>query len=159
MANNYLKPVDIENVEAIPVGFRPYTEADRAFVLNSMLKGLYDPAYRHCSYTHFTIIANVYVEKIVDKTNILMTYDTTDPSSLYGWCSYAMWNDQLVIYWIYTKKTFRRLGLAKLLYGVVNPNNKMPIAIHWTNVMNLIMDRYPVYYNPFLAADINWSEK
>jgi GNAT superfamily N-acetyltransferase len=150
----YLKQIDLDRLKSIPIGFREICDSDRNFVLNSWQKGLYDPQFGYLEYAHYSTIINPFLHEIMGRAHVLVVYDTTDPISIYGWCCYEEWEDEIVIHWMYVKKTYRKLGIGKLIFSVVNPKELIPIVTFWSKLCPDLHKKYPMLHNPFFHTKL-----
>jgi GNAT superfamily N-acetyltransferase len=150
----YLKQTDIERLQSIPLGFREMCDADRNFVLHSWQKGSYDPQFLYLDYGHYASVMNPFLEEILGRAKTIVAYDTTDPVTIYGWCCYEMWQNELIIHWIYVKKTYRKLGIGKLIYSIINPDGKIPVTTFWSKPCKDLHEKYPMLHNPFFHTKL-----
>lgn len=106
----------------LPIKLRPPSIQDKEFILNSWLK-----SNRNSDLTNY-INNNLYYnyyDKLVK--NCLMRSQATiacnpeDENHVYGYLVYELLGDIFIINYVYVKKTFRELGVAKQMLTAVYP--------------------------------------
>lgn len=128
---------------------------DENFIFSSYLKSF------RCSSDNLRMDNDVYffnfkriIEHLVAKNNISILCDVADHNLVIGYCIHDTRNDDVtVIHYIYVRYTFRKLGMARILFQAATKGNKVTVATHCNRVLDDIR-RNPNYcdiqYNPFL---------
>ena len=132
------------------VTLREFEESDRNFILNSWLK-----SYRNSDaskkipndvYYHFHAKL---IEKYIAESTVVMAVNPDNPIQIFG---YAVVNrEDNTIHYVYTKHTYRKLGIAKRLIEVLLPDlGESPTCCTATNyAWRQYQQKYSLYYNPY----------
>lgn len=131
------------------IDVRPYTLADKNFILATWLRGLYygDTWYREIKKAVFMANYHNFLEIILNRSNtsISVACLKDEPSVILGYA--VMRNDQPVLHWVFVKKPWRSIGISKLLI----PASTQSVS-HLTKTGLGILRNHPsVDFNPFLT--------
>jgi hypothetical protein len=72
-------------------------------------------SYRHLPFEMKKQLLNNKAEYIIKNCNILRIQDMKNPNVIYGFSAYVKNGHSLIVYFMYVKKPFRGIGLAKKL--------------------------------------------
>jgi hypothetical protein len=124
---------------------RPYRLTDEAFVYKTFLEGLRygNETFRQMDkiqfYENYRKVLNSLIQK--KETQIKIAALKEDPDVILG---YAITRPEIVD-WIFVKKSWRRLGIAKDLIGDMH----MTTVSHITLAGNAIRTKLGLKYDPF----------
>lgn len=112
-------------------GIRLFTEDDRAFLLDSWLKSTRDePASGNVPNNMAAAVLQEAVRQLLVRgAKILIAHNPDRDSQIVGWiCAEAGREGEKIVHMIYSKKPFRRLGIAKQLLAAVGltPTDRFP---------------------------------
>ena len=109
----------------IEIQYRPITEDDMSFILNSWLK-----SYRNSEFAKD--LANpVYFEnhsKIIQhllaKSNVIIACNPEELTQIYGYSVFEQYESVTILHYIYVKFPYRKFGIAKNLFSFAQPDPK-----------------------------------
>ena len=141
-------------MSSLPIDIREYTDSDENFIFSSWLKSQCGQGIAK------SIPKSIYfpehhkvVERILSNNNtqIKIACDPADPSVVYGYLVYEIKADVFVFHYAYTKHSFRKFGIFKLLLSQSNYRRDMLSTTSTiTNAGGSIADKLNVVYNPYL---------
>ena len=140
---------------------RDGTENDLPFFYNSFLHH-YKHGSPHTKYIHdinyYNELHNIVTRCLDRKGNVLKFVALkSDPDIVLG---YIWANVEIeTIYYVYIKKAFREMGIAKILLQHVFPCAPEQVFFpFWTYSSQAITQKYPnLYFNPYLLDRQVWS--
>lgn len=130
------------------IEIRPYKIEDKDFVFSTWLR-----SYRHASKFAKKISNAVYykwhpqvIERILTRGGqIYVAHLENDPDVILGYVCLET-QDKLVVHYLYVKKAFRNMGVAKMLFTPEGGD----IFTHWTADMDWAVKRFPsLVYDPY----------
>lgn len=125
---------------------RPFNSDDRNFILATFLRGLYygDTWFSEIDKRVFMETYNKVVNHIIDapSTSITVACFADDPATILG---YAMVGSGTNLHWVFVKKKWRGIGIAKDLVPSSIKN-----VTHVTKVGLAIIRKKGLAFNPFL---------
>jgi hypothetical protein len=106
----------------LPVAFRPAREADKPFMISSMVaSSRTSPAHTAIwSERYFRSYSQI-VEGIVARVNALVAHSKNDDNHI---CGYVLWSgdpEPATIHYVYVKDQLRGMGLAQTMLRTVRP--------------------------------------
>lgn len=135
------------------IEIRPAKLDDLSFIYSTWLR-----SYRHSSQFAKKLTNEVYYEmhhKVIDGFIlrggiVLIAHAKGEPEVILGYL--CMEPNGSIIQYIYVKKAFRKMGIAKALFEYTKlPENT--IFTHWTTDTNWILKKLThLIYNPYLLA-------
>lgn len=138
------------------VQIRVATEADVPFIFNSWLKSfrgsvtaksISNPVY--FDFHHKTI------EKILQKSNVLIACDAADPTQVFGYVVAQNIEGVKVLHYAYVKFAFRGMGLCKLLLQDAGIDKQSGgFYTHETHSTAKLLSNSKFVYNPYLAFNV-----
>lgn len=136
------------------IKIRNATQVDVNFIFSTWQK-----AYRYSVKTA-GIESEIYfnqqhtlIEGLMKTAYILVACSTADPTQIYGYLCYEKIEDAPVVHFAYVKKSYRNLGIGKLLlsHSKIDPKAPFFITHHTGAVDKLNPEHYFAIYNPYLA--------
>lgn len=79
-------------------------------------------AYRHIPFEHKSTILNNKADYILKNCKVMHIRDKYTQNLIYGYAAYMVVNKSLILHFIYIKKPFRNIGLAKKLVEQLKQN-------------------------------------
>jgi hypothetical protein len=130
------------NLSGIEISIREPQPADINFLLSTMLKGLFYGSKWFAEIDQEAFFKNYepFIKTLMIKATIKVACLEDDPDVILAWSMYH--NDCLDF--IFTKKSYRKLGVAKLLY----PEGITTVS-HITDSGNSIRKQLKLKFNPF----------
>ena len=136
-----------------PIRIRRAAETDVPFLFNSWLK-----SYRHSRFAqdlHTTIYyseQHKVIENILKSCEVLIACADDDISQILGWVVFEKVQGAFVLHYIYTKQTYRMLGIAtKLLDATGHSKDLASLYSHHAPVALKLASKYNFIYNPYLG--------
>lgn len=127
---------------------RPYQADDRAFILACWLRGLYygDTFFSEVPKGIFMEHYHRVLEKFLDNpnVNIKVACLADDPQVILGYSVSRTSKGQVVLDWVFIKKAWRQIGIAKSLLP-----QGLQVVTHLTKVGRALKPA-GVTYNPFI---------
>lgn len=127
------------------IAIRPMTNDDKNFVYASWLRGLYygETWYSEVPKTIFMENYHKVIDFILDSksTSVKISCLKEDPSVILG---YAVLNNTNGLHWVFVRKAWRNIGIAKDLVKSVS------YCTHLTKVGMSIMKKKGWVFNPFI---------
>lgn len=96
-------------------------------------------------------------ESMVESTEILIACNPEDEWQIFGWISY--YTQPVAVNYIYVKFPYRKNGLAKDLFNLINPHKLPMVATHTSPVFEQVKERYRLNYNPKHQGDTNGNNE
>lgn len=134
--------------------------SDRNFIYKTILQH-----YRHASPHTKDIPDNVFydchhllISKVMRQSGNIVRVAALkdDPEVLFGF----LWGnvDPETIHYVYVKKAFRRMGMAKMLYKSLFSMADDVYITHWTKEVNQLYDKHEgLVFNPYLLHGDIWK--
>lgn len=147
----------------VPATIRDAVEDDYSFIYHSWLKS-YRATWDRGANTTRHIDKDVYyyyqkhiIRDLLQESHVMVAVNPDDLDQIYGYCL-AQTSERGcgVIHYIFVKQSFRRLGIATLLYAEARRRTHTlgrdpMIATHATGVFHKELgEKYNVIYNPYL---------
>ncbi len=147
--------------EELPIAIRPASAEDVSFIFNAWLK-----SYRSSDFAK-NIQGEIYyhehhkvIEEILKQYNVLIACNKDDYSQIYGFMCAGFTQNVLTIHYVYTKHTFRRMGIAKMLLNAFEYNPEYAcIYTHETNAIKSITKELAMVYHPYVSLCPNTYKK
>ena len=135
--------------------YRPMTPNDQNFIYSTWLKSYRQmPANQNMSNDVFFHYHKQIVEKIINKSNVQVTMitDPTDANHIYGYTVIEWCGSVPIIHYVYTKHTYRRLGLLSNLIKELIPDfgQKTIFVTHESRHHKVFKAKFGLEYNPHL---------
>lgn len=135
----------------LPIRIRPANEEDVPFIFNSWLKSYRtSPFGKKLSNSIFYPEHHKLLERLLKTSSVLVACSNNDPSQIYGYICTALIEGIFTVHYIYVKHTFRKLGIAKVLYASVNPQNEKGIYTHNNYIADNLSPKYQLLYHPYI---------
>lgn len=135
---------------------RQANEEDLPFILNSWLISYYagseldekiDSAIYYCEQTK--LIEEILSQPAYNKVFVASLPD--HPRQILGWVCYAEHQD--AIHYIYVKHTYRRFGIATLLFKHCSIDDSPEWATHYTRISKILLPKWNLKYNPYILYE------
>lgn len=136
----------------LPIRFRPATSEDANFIFNSWLK-----SYRHSAFAR-GIENQIYyaeqhklLEKAIKNYKTIIACNKDDTSQIFGYINGGLTDGILTINYIYTKHSFRNMGIGKALLNVSehDPSHAAIYTMH-TRIADKLAPKYNLVYHPYV---------
>ncbi len=145
----------------LPISIRPANAEDVPFIFNAWLK-----SYRSSEFAK-NIQGEIYyhehhkvIEEILKTNNVLVACNNEDPSQIYGFMCAGFTQNVFTVHYVYTKHTFRRMGIASALVKAFEYNpNYACICTHETNAVKKLIKDNAVIYHPYIALTPDMYKK
>ncbi len=132
------------------VKLREAESGDRNFILNSWLKSYRnsDMAKKISNDVYYHFHAKL-IEEYLSQSTVVMAVNPLNPIQIFGYA--VVDREDNTIHYVYTKHTYRKLGVAKKLLDVLLPDlGKNPTRSTATNYgWRHYSQKYNLYYNPY----------
>jgi GNAT superfamily N-acetyltransferase len=99
------------------------------------------------------------IERLLDpeaKCTWLVACSVEDPTKIYGWvCGQradSIVGDQAIAHYVYVKRLYRRLGIARRLLNALQGEARMLVVTSLTDSGRALLHSRPHVYNPYLQA-------
>lgn len=93
---------------------------------------------------------------VLENNQVLVACHKDDPSHVIGYIIFRKEGEGKILYFAYTKFTYRKLGVFKrLLHEAFGAEGGIIFTTHRSQLIDDISKRYELVYNPFLF----WGEK
>lgn len=138
---------------SLPILIRPMAESDVNLVMNSWLK-----SFRDCSATWGASNAEYYaaqkaiIARLFRVSQVAVACDPEDHDQVYGWACWTPRDKEVLVHYVYVKSLFQRMGVARELMKVVNPDSLSIYATHVGPSSNDLRTTVPHRYKPFLLS-------
>lgn len=125
------------------------TKNDKNFIFSTWLRGL-----RYGNDWFLSVNNDVYFEcyhKVIERilahpdAQVVVACLKDDPEVILGYSVTRFINDKTVLDWVFVKKAWRSIGIAKALVP-----EKIETVTHLTKVGKAILSKSPYVFNPFL---------
>ncbi len=141
-------------IEELPILIRPANADDVSFIFNAWLK-----SYKSSDFAK-NIQGEIYyhehhkvIEILLKTYNVLIACNKDDTTQIYGFMCAGFTQNVFTIHYVYTKQTFRRMGIAKALLNAFEYNPEFAcIYTHETNAVKAIAKDLAMVYHPYIAA-------
>jgi hypothetical protein len=127
-------------------------QVDVNFITTTMNKSLRDiKMFFGVHNTTYYSCMNQMILEMLERCECMILSNPDSPEMIYGFMLYEKIDDVFVLHFIYTKQTFRRMGLVNFMLGKVKYDSKAHncYTFHTRN-MDWFKKRYNLYYNPFI---------
>jgi hypothetical protein len=135
------------------IRIRKATESDVPFLFSSWLK-----SYRQSRFAqdlHTTIYFSEHhkvLESILKSCEVLVACPHDDISQILGWACYEKVQGQFVLHYIYTKQTYRMLGIATQVLAATGHDTSLAgMYSHHSPVAIKLASKYNFVYNPYVG--------
>lgn len=143
-----------------PVRVRPATEADVPFIFSSWLKSY--RGGRFAQDMHTTIYYTEHhkiVENLLKTCEVLVACNDVDAAEIYGFLCHEKIDGHFTIHYIYTKQTYRMLGIGNILMNAANHDSSIASFYSHNTVSALkLAAKYRCIYNPYLALSCEYRK-
>lgn len=135
------------------IRLRPATESDVPFIFNSWLRcNRHSTNTRGCENPVYFAQHHKLIEGLCKKAEIFIACNEQDVSQIYGYICYERVEGLLVVHWIYTKESFRKLGIAKMMADKAGfKADEAVLYTHRTFISEALEKKYIMVFNPYLA--------
>lgn len=148
-------------LESLPLQVRNLHDSDKSFIYSTWLK-----SYRSSNFAKemdnpiYFLHHKQYIERVLEDENsvFLIVCDVEDPEQIYSYICYRQLNpnSSIILDYIYTKYTYRKLGIAsRLLDQVIQLSKDQRRDIFCTHAgrqFTKYKDKYNLIYNPYLLG-------
>ena len=144
----------------LPIRLRPATQEDVPFIFNSWLR-----SYKYSRWTK-NITSQIYysehhklIEKLLKNFSTIIACNDNDPSQIYGFISAGYVEGIFCMHYIYVKRTFRNLGIARtLLNSFEHDATTAGVFTHDTRASEKLAAKYNMVYHPYLLFNLPSKE-
>lgn len=128
---------------------------DIEFIFSSWLK-----SYRG-SLLYSKVQSSVYfpemhkvIEKLLQNFPVIVACSSEDSSQIYGWICAGHIDSIFTLHYVYVKHTFRKLGIAKLLFNSFKHEvGAAGFYTHTSKLAEQLSAKYNMVHNPFLLIN------
>lgn len=135
------------------VHIRTATEADIGFIFNSWLKSYKNSAFsKYIANPVYFDLHHKVIESILKRSKVLIAAQPSDPTRIFGYVCVEEVSGTHVVHYAYTKESFRKMGLLKLLIEEAQLPD-MVFYTHSTVSSSMVLPKIGkrAIYNPYLA--------
>lgn len=147
---------------SVPAGykFRLVTRDDHNSIFSDWLRsGRKGLAVRGVASQIYFFWQHLTIERLLDPENRctwLVACSTDDPTKIYGWvCGQradSIVGDQAIAHYVYVKRLYRRLGIARKLLDALQGSAGVLVVTSLTDAGRALLHGRPHIYNPYLQA-------
>ena len=138
-----------------PITLRAADEGDVEFIFSSWLK-----SYRG-SLLFSKVQSSIYfpemhklIEKLLTNFPVIVACSSEDPSQIFGWICAGEVQGIFCLHYIYVKHTYRKLGVAKLLFNSFKHDvGSMGLYTHTTKLAEQLAPKYNLIHHPFILLN------
>lgn len=143
------------------VELRRIKPKDRAFIFSSWLRSFRDaPFAKNISNTIYFEHHHELIERLLDESEVIIACDKNDPDTICGFICAQMIDGIFTIHYIYTKHTYRRLGIGEyLLNAFEHDTQSLGCYTHHNKIANKLAAKYNLVYHPYLMAVMSNTDK
>lgn len=127
------------------VSIRNWVSEDKNFIMATMLRGLYygQSVFSEMQKQTFMVLYNQFLEVLLNKNTTIVKVACLkeDPSVILG---YAVFNSPNTLSWVFVKKSWRNIGLAKDLIP-----KEVTTVTHLTKTGLSLIKNKGLIFNPF----------
>ena len=134
--------------------YRAATKDDINFVLSSWLQSFREDLDWDLPGFKVFYWLEPLIKLVLNRSQVLLATDPEDSTHLIGYVVYTKLPDQLVVHYIYTKAAFRRLGTARNLLKLLNPDQHSVLTTFTTKDARQLKNRYPHQHSKQLLETI-----
>lgn len=139
----------------LPLTIRDAVEGDVPFIFNSWLKSFRTGSF--CQFVDNSIYfteQHKLIEKLLKRCKLKIACDANDPATIYGYIIYEQIEGIWCFHYVYTKHTFRALGVAReLARSVEHDFNTLSVCTHQNRLISRIAHKYNVLYHPYILVN------
>lgn len=135
------------------VRIRAATESDVNFIFNSWLK-----CYRHSQFAKqlqnevFFDAHHKLIEGLLKRCEVLIACNDADISQIYSYGIAEKVDGQLVVHFVYTKESYRKLGVGLTVLEALGYEAGKPyFYTHKTHQAERLEQKHTMIYHPYLA--------
>jgi hypothetical protein len=140
-------------MSALPVLVRKAQRSDIPFITSSWLRSNREGFFvRSVGNTVYYHQHHKILEQLLPRSVVLVACNEDDPDQILSWICAEVVDTALVIHYIYTKKPFRKFGLAKRLVNLLEESESPPaiMVTHSNPSMRPLLREKNIIYNPYL---------
>lgn len=127
---------------------------DRAFVASAWIRGAHDPAPAcFIPRARFDPHQRAHVDRCLDTYSTLVACHPDDPSELFAFICFCLVERMPVVHWLYVRNLFRRMGIARSIFGAIAPGAKAVVSTQWSSNSVWIQRRISFFYDPFMVGE------
>lgn len=147
-----MDPKKNQEVEALPIRIRKATEADVPFIFSSWLKSYrQSPTVRNIANTSYYTEHHKVIENLLQSCEVYVACKDTDTAEIYGFICAEVVSGIFVLHYVYTKHTYRGLGIANQLLSAYERADGAAMYTHFTMPATKLAEKYMFVYNPYIA--------
>lgn len=147
--------------KTVPISIRDVTQSDVNFIFNSWLKSF--RAGRLASKVDNSVYyaeQHKVIEKLIANGTTHIACDPNEPGEIYGYVNYQMIDGVFVMHYIYTKHTFRNMGIARQLLKHIKHDFKTAACCsHLSPAAEKLHAKYNLVYHPYILINYNEADK
>lgn len=133
---------------------RPYTKEDEAFIFATWLRSYRNSSQfaRNIEHDTFYKWHHLIVERILERptSRTLVAHPKDDPNIILGYLVTETQAPENYIHWVFVKRPFRRMGVARKLFQAAEVNMDTAHFTHWTFTVNDLIQKFPkLRYLPY----------
>lgn len=137
------------------ISIRDVVQDDIAFIFNSWLRS--HRQGRLCAKVDNAIYfaeQHKLIEKLIKRGKVKLAVDPKEPGNILAYLVYEYVQGIFVIHYVYTKHTFRNMGIAKQL--MLNTGHNFETAscmTHLTPVAEKLQNKFNMVYHPYILVN------
>ncbi len=127
---------------------------DMPFVYSSWLKSLQPFMHQIDKRIFFKQHKNL-IDSILRRSSVMISCNPHEKDQIFGYVVYEP-GSVVVMHYIYTKHTYRRLGIANELYDLVSMSSKdnaPMIASHYSLALEEFLTKWDLIFNPYILLE------
>ena len=99
------------------------------------------------------------IDCLIEYNNVLVACDKEDETHIYAWACFGTKSYPTCLNFVFVKREYRRIGLAKLLVSCFLDTDKPIECTHWSKDMQYVQRRGGIYYCPWLLGKQSWFDR
>jgi hypothetical protein len=141
--------------ENLPLIIRPANENDVPFIFNSWLRSFRNGTLcRGVDNTIYFTEHHKLIERLLKTAKVQVAADANDIANILGWLCYEEIDGIFTVHYIYTKHTFRCLGVMRqLMKDTGHDFTTAGIHTHMTEIFNRLALKYNLLYHPYVLIN------
>lgn len=134
----------------VDVYVRTAEPGDTNFIFNSWLRS-YEKVMKSVPKQMYRRGQMDLMKQLVGRSTVYVACDEKDLSQIYGYLIAEKLVDIDILHYIYVKSPFRRFGIGRVLYDVIDRNAAYPcIASHKTLYFDYLKEKWNLSFNPYI---------
>lgn len=135
----------------VPLKLRAPSNEDLNFILNSWLKSFRNSSFGspQCNAVYYKN-QQLLIKALLSQNLITVACSEQDDNHIYGYCVFNyLPGDILCIHYLYTKFSFRKMGIARRIVDSIQKVDMPVLYTHHTKFAELLKNKLSIIYDPY----------